>query len=98
MKQYIEKHATKPLTLEIISRNAGLSVSRACHLFKATFGQSMMDYCIEIRMSMACEYILYSSLSLERIAELAGFRNYPYFCRAFRMRFGMSPKQYRLSR
>lgn len=98
MKQYIEKNATEPLTLEIISRNAGLSVSRACHLFKATFGQSMMDYCIDIRMSLAREYILYSSLALERIAELAGFRNYPYFCRAFRMRFGMSPKQYRLSR
>ncbi|MEF3306898.1 AraC family transcriptional regulator [Paenibacillus sp. GYB003] len=98
MKQYIEKNATEPLTLERIARSVGLSVSRACHLFKAAFGQSMMDYCIEIRMSVAREYILYSSLALERIAELAGFRTYPYFCRAFRLRYGMSPKQYRLSK
>jgi AraC family transcriptional regulator of arabinose operon len=95
IKDYIERHATEPLTLEQIAGHVGLSVSRAVHLFKAAFGQSMMDYAIEVRLSIACERIEFSAMTLEQAAEAAGFRSYSYFHRTFKSRFGISPKQYR---
>ncbi|WP_208915004.1 helix-turn-helix domain-containing protein [Paenibacillus uliginis] len=96
MKQYLEKHATEPLTLTYIAERYGISVSTASHLFKQAFGQSPMRYVIEIRLSIASERILYSDMKLEDIAEASGFRSYPYFCRAFRAYFHASPSKYRV--
>jgi AraC family transcriptional regulator of arabinose operon len=46
---------------------------------------------------MAKERIVFSPLSLEDVAETSGFANYTYFHRVFRSRFGVSPKQFRMS-
>jgi len=97
IKRYLEQHATEPLTLEGIARRHGVSVSTASHLFKHTFGLSIMKYAAEVRLSAASERILLSDMSLESIAESSGFRSYPYFCRAFRARFGVPPSAYRAS-
>lgn len=96
IKEYIERHAIEPLTLEGIAREAGISVSSAAHLFKAAFGQSIMRYVVDVRLSVAAERMLQSGLKLEEIAEASGFVSYPYFCRSFRTRFGASPSEYRL--
>ncbi|WP_158299439.1 helix-turn-helix domain-containing protein [Paenibacillus antri] len=95
IKRYLERHATEPLTLASIAKRHGVSVSTASHLFKRTFGQSIMKYALEVRLAAASERILLSDLPLEAIAEASGFRSYPYFCRAFRARFHVPPSAYR---
>ncbi len=97
IKRYVERHATEPLTLEGIAKRHGVSVSTASHLFKDTFGLSIMKYAAEVRLRAASERILLSDMSLERIAESTGFRSYPHFCRAFRARFHVPPSAYRTS-
>ncbi|MDF2670813.1 MAG: AraC family transcriptional regulator, partial [Paenibacillus sp.] len=97
MKSYIEEHALSPLKLDDVANHVGLSVSRSVHLFKSIFGQSIMQYTLQIRLSIARERILFSKMSLEQIAEASGFNSYTYFYRMFRARYGMSPKAYRLS-
>jgi AraC family transcriptional regulator of arabinose operon len=96
MKHFIESHATSPLMLEQVAQHVGLSVSRAVHLFKAVFDQSIMQHAIEARLAIAKERILYSSYTLEQVAESCGYASYSYFHRMFRSHFGISPKQYRL--
>ncbi|MDB5085381.1 MAG: AraC family transcriptional regulator [Bacilli bacterium] len=96
IKHYIEQNATSAFTLEAVAKQAGLSVSRAVHLFKDTFGQSIMEYARDVRLKMACERIRYSTMTLEQAAQAAGFRSYSYFCRAFRAKFGISPKKFRM--
>jgi len=96
MKHYIEENALTPLRLEQIASHAGLSVSRAVHLFKSIFGMSMMKYAQQVRLSIARERILFSKMSLEQIAETSGFNSYTFFYRAFREHYGMSPRQYRM--
>ncbi|HEX2915912.1 MAG TPA: AraC family transcriptional regulator [Chloroflexia bacterium] len=95
LKHYIEQNATTHFTLDDAAKYAGLSVSRVVHLFKTTFGQSIMDYTIDVRLSIACERIRLTSMPLEQIAETSGFRNYSYFSRMFRSRYHVSPRQYR---
>lgn len=95
IKQFIEQHAAGPLTLQQIASEAGLSPSRASHLFKEAFGQSIMDYAIEVRLSMACEHILFGAMTLEKVAEISGFHSYSYFHRTFRARMGLSPREFR---
>ncbi|KIL39659.1 hypothetical protein SD70_18630 [Gordoniibacillus kamchatkensis] len=95
IRAFVESHATEPLTLQRIAAHAGLSVSRTVHLFKETFGQSIMDYAIDVRLAVACERIRFDAATLEQAAEQSGFHSYSYFHRTFRARLGMSPKEYR---
>lgn len=95
LKRFIENHACEPLRLETISASAGLSVSRCSSLFKAAYGQSLFAYCIDVRLKLAEQQVLYSGLALEQVAEKTGFQSYPHFCRVFRARFGLPPGEYR---
>lgn len=95
LKQFVENHAHESLSLETISDSVGLSVSRSSYLFKAAFGQSLFSYCIDVRLKLAQQQVLYSNLALEQVAEKSGFQSYPHFSRAFRERFGHSPGEYR---
>ncbi|MDF2723568.1 MAG: AraC family transcriptional regulator [Paenibacillus sp.] len=95
MKRYIEEHALSPLKIEDVAAHVDLSVSRAVHLFKTVFDQTIMQYVQQIRLTVARERILFSKMSLEQIAEMSGFNSYTYFFRVFRARFGLSPKQFR---
>lgn len=96
MKSYIEEHALTPLKIEDVAAHVGLSVSRAVHLYKSTFNQTIMQDVLQIRLAVARERILFSKLSLEQIAETSGFNSYTYFYRVFRAKYGVSPKQYRM--
>lgn len=96
IRNYVEEHALESFKLEDVAKSVGLSPSRAVHLFKACFGQSIMQYALQIRLSVAKERMLYSPMSLEQIAELSGFSSYSYFHRMFRAHYGISPKRYQL--
>ncbi|HEY4390720.1 MAG TPA: AraC family transcriptional regulator [Paenibacillus sp.] len=95
IKNYIEENAASPFKLEDAAAHVDISVSRAVHLFKETFGTSIIQYALEVRLNMARERITFSPMSLEHVAESSGFPNYNYFHKVFRKKFGMSPKQYR---
>lgn len=95
MKQYIMENATTPFQLEDVAKNAGISVPRAVALFKSAFNQTIMQYALEVRLSIARDRIKFTMANLERIAESSGFGSYTYFHRVFRAKYGISPKQYR---
>jgi len=96
IKNYIEENASSLFKLEDVATHLGISVSRGVHLFKETFGKSIMQYTLDVRLNMARERIIFSPMTLEQVSESSGFNNYTYFHRVFRSRFGMSPKEFRL--
>ncbi|BBI35816.1 AraC family transcriptional regulator [Cohnella abietis] len=95
MRNYIEENAASTLRLQDIAGHAGLSVSRAVHLFKIHFGVSTMQYVQQLRLSHALQLLDYSLMSLEQIAVDVGFGSYTYFHRIFRATYGVSPGAYR---
>ncbi|TVY03285.1 AraC family transcriptional regulator [Cohnella terricola] len=98
MRNYIEENASKVLKLEHIASHAGLSVSRAVHLFKDHFGISAMQYAQQLRLSHAVDLLDHSVLPLEQIALETGLSSYTYFHRVFRAAYGISPGAYRKKR
>ncbi|WP_059053205.1 AraC family transcriptional regulator [Paenibacillus senegalimassiliensis] len=95
LKLFIENHAHEPLSLEQISASVGLSVSRCSYLFKSAFGKSLYAYCIDVRLNLAQQQVLYGNLAMEQVAENTGFQSYAHFSRVFRERFGHPPGEYR---
>lgn len=95
MKQYIDRNLIESFTVNDVAQSVELSASRAAHIFKAEFQQSIMDYAIDARISLACERIQHEYMSMEQISELCGFQSYTYFHRTFKNRMGLSPRQFR---
>ncbi|WP_176706860.1 AraC family transcriptional regulator [Paenibacillus hemerocallicola] len=95
MKHYIAERATLPLRVDEVAKHAGLSPSRAAHLFKSVFNQTIMEYAIEVRLSIASDRMKFTTMTLDKIAETSGFGSYTYFHRVFRAKYGISPTQYR---
>lgn len=57
----------------------------------ATSYQQLLD---EVRFESACFYLKESSIPVTQVAQLAGFNEATNFSRAFRRRFGVSPRQW----
>ena len=49
----------------------------------------------QARLNRACELLTDSTLSINKIATLVGFRDPSYFARVFRQKYGSSPREFR---
>jgi AraC family transcriptional regulator of arabinose operon len=95
MRNFIEERAATPFRLDELAREAGLSVSRAVHLFKECFGMTIIQYAQEVRLAIAEERMKYSAMTLEQIAETSGFGNYSHFYKVFLRKHGIPPSEFR---
>lgn len=97
MKYYINKYACSTFKVEDVAQHVGLKVSQASNIFKSSFGRSMIDYALEVRLHTARDQMRNTTRTLEEIAYTSGFGSYSYFHRAFRKQYGISPNHYRNS-
>ena len=54
----------------------------------------MGDYIFETRMEQARRLISQGHRSITAISEAGGYDDSGYFCKCFRRKFGMTPRQY----
>jgi AraC-like DNA-binding protein len=83
------------LNLDALSREADLSRSQFCLLFRRATGRSPQQYMEERRLEMAAHYLRTTGQSVAEVAEMVGFNDPFYFTNRFRRRFGLSPRRYR---
>lgn len=95
---YISGHFAHPLTLAEVAREAGLSVSRLCHLVKAHTGRTVLQILMQIRVQHAQHLLERTSKSCTDIAYETGFGDQSYFTKHFRRLSGITPARYRRSR
>ena len=62
--------------------------------FKAATGQTIGDAILEVRLSAACEYLANGTSSVAAIANFCGWKSDLAFRKAFKSRFGVSPRQW----
>ena len=63
--------------------------------FKENMGTSFVDYLRDYRLTMAARLLLVSDDTVLSIAEEVGFDNLSYFNRAFKKKYGVTPREYR---
>lgn len=92
---YIDAHFTENLSLEILSREFGVSRFSLSRLFSDKFRTTFPCYVNSKRLEFARDMLISTNESITRIALDAGFGSSRTFFREFQQAFHMTPKEYR---
>jgi DNA-binding response OmpR family regulator len=83
------------LALEQLARKVGVNEKRLTELFRKHLGMTVAEYQITQRLETARAMLRNSSQQIQAIAEEVGYHNASDFSRAFRLRYGLGPRDYR---
>lgn len=94
-KEYILRHASRPLGLAPIATHVQLSEEHLARIFKQETGQTLLEYARHVRLEQAKTLLIGSPNNVSEIAVLTGFSSVSLFSRNFRRYVGVSPLAYR---
>ncbi|PWV99515.1 ABC-type Fe3+-hydroxamate transport system substrate-binding protein [Paenibacillus cellulosilyticus] len=94
VRSYMVSHYDRPLTIDQLSRLAGLSPNYFGEAFRKAFGQNVMEYLTAIRMGHAKQLIRDTNLYVREVASRVGYSDEYYFSRKFKKEVGVSPSVY----
>ncbi|RLV59243.1 AraC family transcriptional regulator [Parashewanella curva] len=86
----IESDLSKPWSLEQLASIGGYSRANLAKQFKQFFNRSVMDYVIQLRMSLAQKQ-LRQGKSVWEVALNVGYQNDASFAKAYKNHFGVGP-------
>lgn len=81
--------------LATLAQAVGTNMRRLNEAFRSCTGSTVFDYLREARMAQARKMLQETSLAIQVISSDLGYENQASFATAFRVRFGMSPRDYR---
>lgn len=93
--EFIRSAGNEKLSLDVIARQAGVSVSVLHRLFRATYGMSVFGYVRAERLRQARRALECDGVSVAQAAYAAGYQSPANFATAFKRRYGISPKHLR---
>ncbi|QOD61959.1 AraC family transcriptional regulator [Polaribacter haliotis] len=92
---YMREHLNEKISLENLAKDAKLSVSQFCTLFKKKTEISPLNYLTHLKIQKACSLLDFTDLKVNEIAVKVGYSDPFYFSRVFTKTMGKSPKNYR---
>jgi two-component system response regulator YesN len=95
MKDFLKKKFTTKVSAREVAAAAGLSVSRALHLFRQESGMSLSAYIAAQRIDYARYLLRNTERSMAEVASECGFFDQSHFTKTFRAIEGTPPLRYR---
>ncbi len=91
----LSEEESGPVAQADIAAGIGMTPSAFSRFFRRAMGRGFQDYVTGLRLGRACRQLLDTDLNVSEIAFASGFGNLSNFNRAFRMRHGMTPTEFR---
>lgn len=93
----LENQLSQALSIDEIASKVGTHRHRLTSAFKSAFGTTVFGWLRERRMQQAADWLKQTNMDIEGISYELGFVSPGNFSTAFRLRFGMAPRDYRRS-
>jgi transcriptional regulator GlxA family with amidase domain len=97
VREYVEAHLEKNISLQVLASTAGLSMSHFARAFKQSEGVPPHEYLVRCRVRRVQELLATTDLPLSEIARASGFSDQSHCTRRFREQVGITPSSYRWS-
>jgi AraC-like DNA-binding protein len=92
---YIRINYDKPLNTSTIAEAVGYNADYLGRIYRQIYGFTLTEAIHRRRVSIACDYLMDSNLTIEQIAQKCGFSDPDYFRRVFKRYMQVSPGTYR---
>jgi AraC family transcriptional regulator len=98
LREFIHENLGDPITLNELSRLAGLTTHQLLVAFRQAFGTTPAQYIIQQRLRSAQRQLASSQKDVTQIALDSGFSSHSHMTACFRQRLGCCPTEYRARR
>jgi transcriptional regulator GlxA family with amidase domain len=98
VRDYIDRHYTKPVTVAHLAKLAGLSTFHFIRAFRSATGQTPHQYLRTRRIERAKELLVTTPMPVTEICDAVGFQSLGSFGTLFRRVTGETPATYRAKR
>jgi len=95
VQKYILENIKNKIYLEDIADAVHMSPNYLSTAFKRETGLNLSKYITEMKINKAKEYLAFSDMRIQDIAEELGFSDYRYFCTVFKSETGQTPLSFR---
>lgn len=96
LKEKLDASMTTGFNLVEYAKKSEYSEAHLIRIFRNAFGVTPYDYLMSKKMELAKRLLLYSSFSIKEIAAHLSFSDQYYFSNFFKMKTGLSPRNYKM--
>lgn len=93
VREFLDEQSQEEISLDSLSKKAGMSLSKFKRLFKQVFGTTPYQYYLANKMEKAMELLKMQIYSVSEIGFLIGYSNLSQFSKAFKNHFGILPSE-----
>jgi len=98
VREILIKDFNSEPTLESLSKAIGLNIKKLKIGFKEHYGMPVFTYLYHYKMDYARKLLNLNQQNINEVANIVGYSSATHFIAAFKRKFGITPKQYSLSK
>ncbi|HIX70399.1 MAG TPA: helix-turn-helix domain-containing protein [Candidatus Enterococcus stercoravium] len=93
--RYLETHYQEEISISQLSQQLNFNAAYLSRLFKSETGVSPKHYLLQLRLKNVQQLLVSTTLPIEEIAELTGFKYGYHLSKYFKQQFAISPSEFR---
>lgn len=96
VSEYISQHYQEDLSVAELAEKFHMSYSHFAAIFKEYYGQTCKEMILTVRLQKAEDLLQFTDFDLTYISQETGFCDCSHFIKAFKQKYGVPPRKYRM--